>query len=114
MNREIKFRAWDEKQRKMYSWEHMTTGYLIGFLTGYYKDTHVMQFTGLKDKNNKEIYEGDIVQCWGGEYCQGYWEHSAREQVTFDPFLLMALSEYENVEVIGSIYENPELLQVTT
>lgn len=74
----------------------------------------VRQYTGLHDKADKEIFEGDVVQCWGGEYCQGYWEHSTRDIVTSDPYLLVALSEYEHVEIIGNIHDNPELLQEAT
>ena len=70
----------------------------------------VGQYTGLHDKNSKEIYEGDIVHCWGGEYCQGYWEHDNKIPISNMINDCFMMGESENIEIIGNAYENPELL----
>lgn len=72
---------------------------------------------GLHDKNGKEIYEGDIIQILSGEYEQGFYEWNEKVQIKdliYDGFnLMMTISQIGNkaIEVIGNIYENPELLK---
>ena len=68
----------------------------------------LMQFTGLLDKNGKEVYEDDVVQkgktCWKIEWRMGMWGVYTKH------YGWSPLSEWKHHEVIGNIYENPELL----
>ena len=76
----------------------------------------IMQYTGLKDRNRKEIWEGDIVKidghgienyitdiCWD-EYLSGFYSRNLYESDTFE-------HSTRCIEVLGNIYENPELLE---
>ena len=85
-----------------------------------YEDIELMQYTGLKDKNGKEIYEGDIVSfnlksdSEGQPYIIGYIEY----QTTFSGYRIMSFEgsfaldyNIKDVEVIGNIYDNKNLLE---
>ena len=121
MNREFEFRAWLTKYNKMvniYSWNiwqeyFMCSEYDSEF---YLDETPIMQYTGLKDKNNKEIYEGDILfESFGERYYKVVFENGSFraefkgdfEEYSFDLIDVVA----QGCEVAGNIYENPELME---
>jgi len=100
MNRIIKFRAYTEISNEVLGMKYD--------VPHNYNDT-VMQFTGLLDKNGKEIYEGDIVR--GQHKIIGDWTAKVDFLATGIWFGGAKFSEVENYEIIGNIYENPELLK---
>ena len=116
--REIKFRAWDKEKKRWYHTELEFKGFsLFGecmlVCPPRIKDLsnlEVTQFTGLKDKNGKEIYEGDIV-----EYTM-HRKVQVIEEVFIDGEMGYELGigynfDYQKGKIIGNIYENPELLE---
>ena len=123
--REIKFRAWvkdyEANKYRMIDWfldffsdMSPVTNYGGEFPDKDNSDIILMQYTGLKDKNGKEIYEGDFIG-WPGtglhyeiEFEDGAFKiaHSG----TVYEWICFYKRRGEEVEIVGNIYENPELL----
>ncbi len=114
--REIKFRFWDKVEKKMiYPANSFPNLDYLHFedieRRGWGEEEfNSMQYTGLKDKNGKDIFEGDIIKVNGRNmevfFEDGYfgWGQEHDGKYSFDPF------DGEEVEVIGNIYENRELI----
>lgn len=104
--REIKFRAWDGKEmRRVF--------YLAADGIRKKPEWEVMQYTGLKDKNGEEIYEGDIVLDEGWTPSMNKKEIVKFEEGGMYPFAIAGWEctiSSEECEVIGNIYENPKLI----
>lgn len=133
--REIKFRAWDKNDKRIFIDPQMIDFYnkKIGYMqyqTEYMPDTsysipvgfeefeysELMEWTGLYDKNGEDIYEGDIIfESFGEKYYKVIFENGSFkaefkgdfEEYSFDLIDVVA----QGCEVVGNIYENPELME---
>lgn len=112
-NSRYKFRAWDDSEKEMLSWGQLINdpdNWIIELLRGEsHKEDVLMQYTGLKDKNGKEIWEGDIVKIRIIVHPQYPPVIYPRAIVRWDKNNagFNARSDYE---IIGNIYEDPQLL----
>jgi uncharacterized phage protein (TIGR01671 family) len=121
--REIEFRAFSIKNNRMLQNIPIGTIYIWG--NGFEEKSEnciFMQFTGLTDKNGEKIFEGDIVNgeepsvvLYGNYHCDfddidGYGYHILSKSGISISFSRVILDCAEEVEIIGNIFQNPELL----
>lgn len=116
--RTIKFRAWDKESRRFLNGD-FSLGIESGEFRGKYGEVFtnidISQFTGLHDKNGKEIYEGDILKTFPiiSSDKTSYDSFNVVVRFTSSSWIangVLGFRQAEISEVIGNIYENPELL----
>ena len=125
MTREIKFRVWDTRTQVMEDWHTMLDRFSYEGIAKLFDGTTqtrfiLMQYTGLKDKYGKDIYEGDIIR-----YYEEWTDRTETMEVKWanNPPIwhgwyagnrlvnILNPKLYSDVEIIGNIHENPELLE---
>lgn len=116
MSREIKFKAWDNVGKVMYQWGYLADiAYTTDFGQNYGNNLlryDIMQFTGLQDKNGRDIYESDVtVDKDGRPGCvlwmtDGFWVRNRN-----GTYGLSSAIQFFHIEIVGNICENPELIE---
>ena len=136
MNREIEFRAWLKKEKRMI--DVLSIEFDAKLIVFYKQDEEyedvirttfapfdqieLIQYTGIKDKNGVEIYEGDILKHFKGNIYIVEFHNGAFKLLRYNPYKGIPIAYYSfntfydmgnmnELEVIGNIYENPELLE---
>lgn len=114
---EIKFRAWDAKNKEMV---FLSLRFLVEYFNrenvsfgdGNFNSYEWMQFTGLQDKNKNDIYVGDLLKIAmtvGSKKPEYIWRVVEFKDGTFSAWGLL-ITHANRSEVVGNIYQNPELL----
>ena len=128
MSREIKFRAWLKEERKMVNVETLFIGInrlcfgnskTEDLFFRDFEEVELMQYTGLKDKNDKEIYGNDLISCNKHKNIVVFFEDGCfkvkylRNSTTTITCTLNSFLEKYKCKISGNIYEHPELLEET-
>ena len=129
MNRDIKFRAWVKDRKAIFevvlinyvtkkvTYLFERVGHLLNIRHEKFNDIELMQYSGLTDMMEKEIYEGDILfESFGERYYKVVFKNGSFraefegdfEDHSFDLIDVVA----QGCKIVGNIYENPELLKV--
>ena len=112
MNDRLRFRAWDNFEKKMISWdeclknESLIAEFLLNEVR--YK---AMQCTGLKDKNGRLIYEGDFLINHDGNIGFIEFKYAGFMLTAINEDNIMSTQDWTECEVIGNIHENADLLE---
>ena len=140
--KELKFRAFHKPSKKMFDVgmidflaneligiEDLGNGFSMGHFNKQIKDCELMQFTGLKDVDGKEIFEGDIVEIKFDDYYSNNSftideDSTHKGEIVFEFFgyyikfpdmcfmSINDIADYEfNIKILGNIHQNPELLE---
>ena len=111
--RKTKFRVWDKELNKMFYTDtiQFDNGLFFG-IDGHFDDEEPawMQYTGLKDKHGKEIYEGDIIKIPEGTSYKYYFVIWSKNRLGFTLNNGVGFGLTYGIEIVGNIYENTELL----
>ncbi len=131
MKRIIKFRAWDIALKQMFEPDWLTADGTVYDSESYdqpccHPECELMQFTGLFDKNGKEVFEGDILLCeppfgatwevfkapvvWDEYRAQYIVKYKPREPNHFPLNFFVGPIADRQAEVVGNVWENPELV----
>lgn len=129
-NREIEFRAWNKDKKKWIYEDFLISENGLNIYTGYTCDrlnAEISQYTGLKDKNGKKVFEGDILtfrtrNLEAKQYlakvtyeipmCAFSFNAKREDETIYHEWLMDSQWDNKTLEIIGNIYENPELLEV--
>ncbi|EFG27941.1 YopX family protein [Fusobacterium periodonticum] len=129
MNRDIKFRAWVKDRKAIFevvlinyvskkvTYLFERVGHLLNIRHEKFNDVELMQYSGLTDMMEKEIYEGDILfESFGERYYKVVFKNGSFraefegdfEEHSFDLIDVVA----QGCKIVGNIYENPELIEL--
>lgn len=126
--KDIRFRAWDNKQKEFHTWEDLKCNSISVAYLFNNTDLKLLQYTGLKDKNDIEIYKDYLLEDDKGRLFQavednrigktGYVMSCIKRKSEIDHIKLGGCYDFwswiypeNNLQVVGNVYENKELLE---
>ena len=116
--REIEFRCWSHQSNTMQGWEELKEHGDFYRILDMQDKYPMMQYTGLKDRNGVKIFEGDIIEALGNtnsglkvEFKNEYAGGWVLTHPNSSNHLSLGARKHTEIEVIGNIHQNPELLK---